>query len=308
MMAGHIQAGHCRTSRQALFGGFVPFTLLWRCLVIAPWLAIAWPASAAGERLPGKFVWAELVTYDIALSEKFYGPLFGWEFEDHDGYRVAWRGEEPVGGLVHRPRRDPEGQSRWIAYMSVENMEAAKATLKDAGAQLLADSRQVSGLGELAVFADTEGALFGVIQGAGPDPADYLAGIGDWIWIQLFSRNAGLASAFYEWVGGYQRFDSPRAPGSYMLAREGYARAAISTIPPRYPDASPAWVPFLRVANMAATLAMAHALGGQTLVAPRPDLYDNRVAIIKAPDGSAVGILVWAAADKEGSRCKPCAG
>ena len=138
--------------------------------------------------------------------------------------------------------------------------------------------------------------------GAGPDPGDYLADPGDWIWIQLFSRNALEASQFYETVGGYQRIDTPQSPGSYLLAREGYARAVVSTLSPRYPDASPAWVPFLRVADMAATLEKAHTLGGKTLVAPRPDLYDNRVAMVEAPDGSAVGLLVWTAADEEESR------
>ena len=302
MMPTHAQTGHYPPLGHKLRGGFVRITLLERCLMAALWLAIAWPASAAAERIPGKFVWAELVTYDTALSETFYGALFDWEFEDHDGYRVAWRGEEPVGGLVQRPRKDPAGRSRWIAYMSVEDMVAAKAVLDDAGARMIADSRQVAGLGELAVYQDPEGALFGIVRGAGPDPGDYLAGIGDWIWIQLFSRNAGQASQFYTRVGGYERFDNPGTPGSYLLAREGYARAVISTISSRYPDASPAWVPFLRVADMAATLAKARALGGKTLVAPRPDLYDERVALIEAPDGSAVGVLVWTAADEEVSR------
>lgn len=250
-------------------------------------------AAADGNRLPGKFVWAELVTYDMPVSEKFYGTLFDWDFEDHDGYRVAWRGDEAIGGLVHRPRKDPTAKSRWIAYMSVLDMAAVKASLVALDARKIGDSRKISGLGELAVFADDEGALFGIIDTAGDDPADYLADIGTWIWIQLFSRDAERASRFYEQVGGYQRFDNPRTAGAYLLYREGYARAALSTIAPGHPDAVPNWVPFLRVADIAATLEKSTALGGKTLVAPSPDLYDGRVAMIEAPDGSAVGILVW---------------
>ena len=302
MMAGHTHAGHFLPLAQKLPVGFASITLLERCLLAALWLAIAWPADAAGERIPGKFVWAELVTHDVALSEKFYGALFDWEFEDYEGYRVAWRGGEAVGGFVLRPRKDPAGKSRWIAYMSVEDMVAAKTVLDDAGARALAEPRQVAGLGKLAVYEDPEGALFGVVHGDGPDPGDYLAGMGDWIWIQLFSRNSAKTSQFYERVGGYQRVDNPGVPGSYLLVREGYARAVISTLSPRFPDASSAWVPFLRVADMEATLEKAHALGGKTLVAPRADLYDNHVAMIEAPDGSAVGILVWVAADGETPR------
>lgn len=262
-------------------------------LLLLSWQASATQASAGIERLPGKFVWAELVTYDVAGAEKFYGQLFDWQFEDAGDYRVAWRGDDAVGGIVYRPRNDPEGKSRWIAYISVEQMDAVKTALQEAGARGIEDSRQISGLGELAVFADSEGALFGVIDSAVPDPGDYLAAVGDWIWIQLFSRNAEQAGRFYQSVGGYQVVDTPHNPGSYLLAREGYARAAISTLPPQHADAAPAWVPFVRVVDIEATLAKAVALGGRTLVAPRPDLFDNRVAMIEAPDGSAVGILVW---------------
>jgi predicted enzyme related to lactoylglutathione lyase len=267
-------------------------------LLLALWLLLAMQAGADNPRLPGKFVWTELVTYDTALSKAFYGQLFDWQFDDEGDYRVAWSGEEAVGGIVHRPRKNLEGKSRWIAYISVEQMDAVKAALQEAGAQLLADSRQVAGLGELAVFADPEGALFGVIDTTVPDPADYLAQIGDWIWIQLFSRDAEQACGFYEKAGGYERFDNP-LPGSCILARAGYARAVISTISAQHPDATPAWVPFVRVADIAATLEKAESLGGVTLVAPRADLYDNRVAMIEAPDGSAVGILVWEAEDAE---------
>ena len=34
--------------------------------------------------LPGKFVWADLVTDHVEDAKSFYGALFGWTFEDHD--------------------------------------------------------------------------------------------------------------------------------------------------------------------------------------------------------------------------------
>lgn len=282
-------ASGCSTS-----GGHSPTTLVPACVrLVLLLLVCASPAGADEQRLPGKFVWSELVTYDIAASEQFYGPLFDWRFEDHDGYRVAWRGDEPIGGLVHRARRDPAAKSRWIAYMSVEDMATVKASLLESGAKMLADSRTIEGLGALAVFADREGALFGIIDTAVPDPGDYMADIGSWIWLQLFSRDTEQASQFYERIGGYQRVADSRNPGSYLLLRGGYARAALSMLPLSRPDANPSWVPFLRVADIAATLEQSTALGGKILVAPRPDLYDGRVAMIEAPDGSAVGIMVW---------------
>ena len=49
------------------------------------------PAST--EHHPGKVIWADLVTPDIAGAKHFYGELFGWTFNDvHTGasdYSVA---------------------------------------------------------------------------------------------------------------------------------------------------------------------------------------------------------------------------
>jgi len=57
--------------------------------------------------------------------------------------------------------------------------------------------------GEQAVFTDAEGAMFGVVKSSSGDPEDFLADPGDWIWIQLLSRDAKKASKFYRAVGGY---------------------------------------------------------------------------------------------------------
>src|SRR5262245_11723679 len=41
---------------------------------------------SGSPRLPGKFVWADLVTDDVAAAQKFYGQLFGWTFREAGGY------------------------------------------------------------------------------------------------------------------------------------------------------------------------------------------------------------------------------
>jgi predicted enzyme related to lactoylglutathione lyase len=37
---------------------------------------------APQERHPGKMIFAELVTPDLASAKQFYGGLFGWTFQD----------------------------------------------------------------------------------------------------------------------------------------------------------------------------------------------------------------------------------
>lgn len=273
--------------------------LLYRGLLILLCLFSSVQSVAENRRLPGKFVWAELVTFDVARAERFYSELFGWEFTDDNGYRVAWQGDEPVAGVIYRERKNPQGKARWIGYISVKDMAGATTTLLAQGARAIESSRHIDGLGELAVFADPENALFGLIDSANDDPEDFLAAEGDWIWMQLFSRNAEQASSFYQRAGGYQRLDNPQQSGAFLLARDGYARAAVSMITARHTDAQPLWLPFVRVGDLAKTLKKITALGGKIRVSPRSDLYDGRVAMIEAPDGAAIGLMVWQApADK----------
>jgi uncharacterized protein len=53
-------------------------------------------------RLPGKFVWVDLLTPDVARAEAFYGKLFGWTFrkigDGDNAYTLAFLGEEPMAG------------------------------------------------------------------------------------------------------------------------------------------------------------------------------------------------------------------
>jgi hypothetical protein len=41
----------------------------------------------ASQQLPGKFVWVDLVTPDIATARRFYEAMFGWSYQTHGGDR-----------------------------------------------------------------------------------------------------------------------------------------------------------------------------------------------------------------------------
>src|SRR5215468_1380217 len=51
-------------------------------------------ATVSGSpRLPGKFVWADLVTDDVPRARAFYGAMFGWTFQIAGNYTIASNGE-----------------------------------------------------------------------------------------------------------------------------------------------------------------------------------------------------------------------
>lgn len=255
-------------------------------------------------RLPGKFVWADLVTDDVPAARRFYAGLFGWSFVEAGDYTIARNGERPLGGLFHRarPKDRPEARPRWFGYLSVSNVKAAERAVLEAGGKTLTPPRKVPRRGEQAVFRDPEGAVFGVVKSSAGDPPDFLARPGDWIWIQLLSRDARRAAEFYRTVGGYDILeqtggeatnDPLLARHDLVLASRGYARATIRQLRADRGEVRPTWLPFVRVQSVQAAIARARELGGQVLVEPRPALLEGKAAVVADPTGAAVGLLEW---------------
>src|SRR5215831_12429600 len=58
-------------------------------LVAAPPALPPLTTVGGSPRLPGKFVWADLVTDDVLKARKFYGELFGWTFQSAGDYLIA---------------------------------------------------------------------------------------------------------------------------------------------------------------------------------------------------------------------------
>ena len=251
---------------------------------------------AGNPRLPGKFVWADLVTDDVPAAQKFYGGLFGWTFREVGDYVVVEHDHRPLCGMFQRPRpTDRVAEPRWFGYISVGNVGRAQRTVTQAGGRVLSAPQPMPGRGEQAVFADAEGAVFGVVKSSTGDPEDFLADPGDWIWIQLLSRDARQAAEFYRAVGGYEIIENVTTNrlSDYVLTSEGYARATVRTIPDTNAQVQPAWLPFVRVKNVAESVALAKQLGGKVLVEPRHELLDGNVAVVADPTGAAIGILEW---------------
>jgi predicted enzyme related to lactoylglutathione lyase len=253
---------------------------------------------SGNPRLPGKFIWADLVTDDVAAAKKFYGGLFGWTFSDLGNYTIAANDERPLCGLLQRPRpADPDAKPRWLGYISVSNVERATKAVTKAGGRVLAEPRKFPDRGEQAVFADPEGAVFGVVKSSSGDAEDFLPDPGDWIWIQLMSRDGRKAAEFYKTVGGYEIIEntSSNKLSDYVLASEGYARATVRTIQTDDRKVRPTWLPFVRVQNVGESVAKAKQLGGKVLIEPDPEIFNGKVAVVADPTGAAIGLLEWSA-------------
>ena len=278
--------------------------------VVAAVLVLCAPHSFAGKapelpplttispapRLPGKFVWADLVTDDAVAAQRFYASLFGWTFQDMGGYLIATMDERPVAGLFQRPRpEDKTAHPRWFGYISVSSLSRAERAVTKAGGRVVAPAKKFPKRGEQEVFADPEGVVFGVVKSSSGDPPDFKPEPGEWIWIQLMSRDGAKAAEFYRQIGDYEIINntSTNRLSDLVLTHNGFARATVRTIPTGNESVRPTWLLFLRVKNVAESVKQAAGLGGKVLIEPKADFLEGKVAIVEDPTGAAIGLLEW---------------
>src|SRR5215831_12246366 len=85
---------------------------------------------SGSPRLPGKFVWADLVTDDVPAARTFYSDLFGWTFQTVGTYTVMENLERPICGMFRRPRpKEGSAQPRWFGYISMSSVRRAQKTV-----------------------------------------------------------------------------------------------------------------------------------------------------------------------------------
>lgn len=259
-----------------------------------------------GRQHHGKLVWVDLVTADIVDAQRFYGALFGWSFtrlgDGPGAYTLVYKDDVPIAGMAQRtPQSGQKRAARWIAYMSVPDVKTAAQSVVDQGGQLLIAPRDMPARGEMALVADPDGALIGLLDSSSGDPDDFLPSEGDWIWAIYQSPDATSAAAFYQKLGGYEVVPQGllgQAP-HFFLQTDGYARASIAEIPAERSGLQPDWVYFVRVKSVVDSLARVRDLGGRILVEPRPELLDGRLAVIIDPAGAPLGVMEWTEVDGE---------
>jgi hypothetical protein len=114
------------------------------------------------------FVHVELNTTDIVTAKAFYGGLFGWKLEDvpmgpGGSYTMINVGEGTGGGMMKHPM--PGAPSTWLAYVLVDDVEAATRKARSLGATIAKDVTEVPGAGWFSLIVDPTGAMLGLWKG-----------------------------------------------------------------------------------------------------------------------------------------------
>jgi predicted enzyme related to lactoylglutathione lyase len=120
----------------------------------------------------GKFCWQELMTSDLAAAGKFYGELFGWQFEkspdpSHGSYTLIKLGGKAVGGVMPQPPQCKNMLPAWGLYIAVTSADETAAMARKLGGKVFAGPEDIPNVGRFAVLQDPQGAVFMILQPSG---------------------------------------------------------------------------------------------------------------------------------------------
>ena len=114
------------------------------------------------EYPPGVPCWIDTAQPDPEAATRFYGGLFGWEFEDQmpsdapGNYFMARLHGRDVAAIGSQPDQAPPTPV-WSTYIAVDNADEAAAQVTTAGGSTLAEPFDIFDAGRMGIFSDPVG-------------------------------------------------------------------------------------------------------------------------------------------------------
>ena len=248
-----------------------------------------------GLSRPGKVVWHDLITDDVAAAKEFYGKLLGWSFEQHGKYTLVINESRPIGGMVKLGDSGAERKSAgWIPYFSIPDVDDTAKWILSMGGKIIDGPGDMAGRGRYAMIADPLEAPLIILHSSSGDPAPTEARTGEWFWDELWTTDVEAALSFYQNLEGYaaQRVSAEDDEPYWVLLDENDKESVgITTVP--FEELVSQWVPALKVANLEELAQRVSLLGGEVIIPPDHPLSDGHVALVRDPTGGIFMMDVW---------------
>lgn len=242
----------------------------------------------------GSPAWADIAVPSLAVAREFYGPLFGWTFEEGGpetgGYTQAFLDGRRVVGLTE-PMGDPTPPA-WCVYLATDDLLATAGRVVSAGGRVVLAPMAILGFGTMGLYADPTDAVFGLWQSGTHTGWDVEVEPGSVTWTEVMVHDQPRALAFYRDVFGY-RVDDLSAPG-FTYASLSLGAGPLAGVgqygPSAGPSAPAAWTLYFAVASTDDAAASVTSLGG-SVVGPPTDTPFGRMAIATGPFGEVFALM-----------------
>ncbi len=246
--------------------------------------------------------WYELSTSQLEPATEFYGSVLGWTFQDAgvEGmpYTLASAADDGMVAGVTDLAAQPEGTPpNWLIYFGCDDCDATAAAVGQAGGATFMEPTDIPDTGRIAVCADPQGAVFGILQPEpmgdetqAPAPFDQEA-VGHGGWHELMTTDPVAAFDFYAALFGWTKGEGldMGEMGTYQLFQhDGGEIGGIMALG----DAPvPAWLPYFGVSSIDAGVDRLRAGGGTLHHGPAEVPGGGFIAVAQDPQGAWFALL-----------------
>jgi uncharacterized protein len=246
------------------------------------------------QSLPGKFVWFEHVSRDVKKAQAFYSDVLGWTVQAFPmgahTYEMIYADGTMIGGYA-TPKADRQ-PSHWIAYVSVESVDAAVKTTTANGGHVIDAPYDIPNVGRAARIADPQGAEISLFTNAAGDPPDTgSVPVGHFVWNELHTSDVTKALEFYGKVVGFSHRGMDMGAGGmyHVLSKGGVERGGVTHW--LAPGTPPHWLPYVHVDDVEATIRRTKQHGGSVTFGPEDIPNVGRLGGLVDPTGAALAFI-----------------
>ncbi|MBV8953106.1 MAG: VOC family protein [Solirubrobacterales bacterium] len=255
---------------------------------------------------PGVPCWVDTAQPDVEAALRFYGEVFGWEFDgpgqmpgDPPGryYVARVRGRE-VAGISSLPAGAPTSPE-WNTYVAVQSADHAAADASAGGGSVIAPPFDAPPAGRMAVLQDPGGAVFCAWEAGARQGAQLVNEPSAWAMSRLDTADPSVAASFYGAVFGWRTETFTAGQAQVTLWRlPGYvggepqqpvARDVVATMMASEDDAGARWSVDFWIDDAERAAAATERLGGQVLSEPH-DAGGFRSTALRDPQGAIFNV------------------
>jgi len=245
----------------------------------------------------GNFIWYDLLTSDPGAAVAFYEHVFDWTSSglgDGADYAMFSTAQGMLGGAgkLPEPMKRQGVPAHWQGAVKVADVDAKAAQAEKMGGRVYFPPTDYPEAGRIAVIADPLGAvikLFAPLQNKGAHDANQP---GEFAWRELLSQEHETALAFYSQLFGWKRMrdHDMGAMGKYVIFGSGGVElGGMFTKPKEVPMS--AWIYYVNVADLNATLSRAKAKGATVVAGPMDVPGGSRIVQLTDPQGAIFALL-----------------
>jgi predicted enzyme related to lactoylglutathione lyase len=244
----------------------------------------------------GEFSWVNLGTTDAAAAKRFYGGLFGWQFNDMPAgpnmtYTFCELGHQSVGGLfaITAEMQGRGVRAHWIPYITVRSADEIAKRAVQHGGKVLQQPADVLDAGRSATIQDPTGARVEIWERKKHAGAELVSAAGAMSWNELHTRDVEAAGRFYRAVFDWKAdaVPMPGGGGSYTIFKAGDAMIAGMTADSA---GTPNWLTYFGVNDCDAAAATARELGAAVLQPPTDIPGIGRFSVCRDGQGAVFAV------------------